>query len=277
MNVEIPASCGHDPVTLDGHSKDFGTNGFAQLLVGKAKTGRVGPKRKKMTVVPMLCSAGGVSWPNLVLLYDKDQQLFGAVDLIGERDPQEHLDVQKIRIKKDEARLTLVGYDGCCFTKTLRKAGLSWDNDSFSWWATGALTIDFAHRRSNTELGGPGIIESVEDAGIYLRPAPRAFKKFIERRWKRYDRQSLCDDTTIYVDRYSHKGAALGAETGCGGARFVWARSKGRWRAVLGYQDGPYCYGLTKLQRRALKVLGQSCYDRHFKRHKLGNWPRSGM
>lgn len=273
-NAEIPESCGHPATTLDGYEKDFGQNGFAKLLVNKARTGRLGAERLKTTVVPLLCTAGGVSWPNLVLLYDATSRLVGAIDLAGERHAQEHLDVKRIRIRNHRAHLTLTGYDGCCFTTTIRTAKVWRSTSSFSWQSSGVLTIDFAHGRGDTTYGGPGIVESATDAAIWLNPAPKKFKRFIARRWKRL--LNGCN-AAVYVDRYSHKGFAIGAETACGGARTVWAQRDGRWRLVLGYQDGPYCYGLTKLQRRALKVLGQSCYDRHFKRHKLGNWPRSGM
>ena len=279
-NAPIPASCGHAATRLDGYSKDFGVDadgadrGFAALVRRKADFGRLKGVPGKVAAVPMVCSAGGVSWPQFVLLYGAHQQLLGHVDLGNMHAAQEHEDVLRIHFAHKRIHVRWRGYEGAGSTFTTFTGVIGWKHGHRTWSHTGPLTIDYARDRYSYDFG-PGIVTAPSDAKTWLFPAPRRFWTFIRHRWHK-DAGYGCDQTFVNVDRYSHKGFASGGEGGCGGAAYIWHRVKGRWRVLLGYQDGPFCWSMTKPLRRALHVLALSCYTRAGHTRHLGHWPRSG-
>lgn len=280
-NAPIPASCGHAATTLDGYSKDFGTySGSATLLTRQARFGHLKKVKGKVAAVPMVCNAGGVGWPELILLYAAHKRLIGYVDLGKLSTAQEHEDVQSLRFHHGRIKVRWRGYEGAGSTFTTYRGTIGWKKGRRTWRHTGPLTIDYAKGRYSYDFG-PGIVTAGTDAKTWLSPAPKAFRSFIRHRWNKLAAASGgCPYTpTINVDRYSHKGFASGGEGSCGGAAYVWGRVHGKWRALFGYQDGPYCQGLSKLNRRALHVLGLSCMDTKppYHSHLLGHWPKSGQ
>lgn len=280
-NAPIPASCGHAATTLDGYSKNFGTySGFASLLTKKARFGHLKGVKGKVAAVPLVCSAGGVSWPEMVLLYRSHKRLIGYVDLRKLSTAQEHEDVQSLRFHQGKIHVRWRGYEGAGFTFTTYRGTIGWKKGHRTWWHSAPLTIDYAKGRYSSDLGA-GVINSASDTSAWLYPAPKAFRSFIRHRWNKLASYSDCQytDAKVTVNRFSHKGFASGSELYCGGAQFVWGRVHGKWRVLFGYQDGPYCQGMSKLNRRAMHVLGLSCMDTKapFHTHQLGHWPKSGQ
>jgi hypothetical protein len=72
------------------------------------------------------CSAGGVSWPDTVLLYGPGPKLLGTanVDAIH---PAEHANVESMSTEGRDVRVTWRTTDGCCFNKSAWTARLHWD------------------------------------------------------------------------------------------------------------------------------------------------------
>jgi len=66
------------------------------------------------TVAAFLCSAGGVSWPNVIAVYGPGTVLLGSVDL-GDYVEAEHSDVTSMKADGNTIRLKWTSYDGCCF------------------------------------------------------------------------------------------------------------------------------------------------------------------
>lgn len=66
------------------------------------------------------CSAGGVSWPDNLLIYGPGPQLIGSADLT--RDKTEHADVKSLQWTDNQLKVDWVSYNGCCFFATHRSA-----------------------------------------------------------------------------------------------------------------------------------------------------------
>jgi len=279
-NAPIPASCRHQATTLDGYGKSFGMNGDAQLVTGAARFGHLRGVAGSVAAVPLSCNAGGVGWPELVLLYGAGKHLLGYVDLAKLPTAQEHEDLVRLRFGKGRIQVRWQGYEGAGSTFTTYRGVIGWKKGHRTWSHTGPMTIDYAKDRSSYDFG-PGIVGSASDARVWLYPAPTAFRTFIRHRWQRVEAtnpESICGfHGYVTVDRYSHKGFASGGEGGCGGVAFVWGRVHGTWRVVVGYQDLPSCTSLTKIQRRAFVALAQSCMTKSGGSRHLGHWPSSGQ
>lgn len=280
-NAPIPASCEHPATTLNGTKKTFGANqsrGFAQLVTKFARTGHLKGHAGKVTVVPLVCSAGGVIWPEYLLTYGKGNRLLKTIPLGNATADQEHEDVTALRFSHGKVQVSWHGYNGAGFTITPYRGTIGWAHKHETWKNTGPLTIDWADDQSQSPEGAS--ISVSTKASYMLSPAPKTFRTFIQHVWnKDYAAAGQCAaDTTVNVQRYSHLGFAVGGEGGCGGAGAIWARVGGKWKNIEYFQDYPECSSLTKLQHRAYVALGQTCWDpKTQKTVTLGDWPKSGV
>lgn len=275
-DAPIPASCGHPATRLDGTRKDFGSNGFARLLTGNAVFGAL---RRSGTsdVVPLVCSAGGVTWPERLLAYAPGPRLLGAIELRRLRPREEHVDVRALRLAHRTASFALRAYQGANFDVAEYRGAAWWKDGRLAWSPHGPLTIGYDPGHDNTDGFGYGVVTSRHDASTWLTPAPAGFRRFVAGRWERLAAQGCRQRSVVQVDRYSHRGFVDGAEGNCGGAHVLWARTRGHWRLVSSSQDVYDCARISRLERRALHVLGRRCYDGDTGRMvPLGRWPRSG-
>jgi len=280
-DAPIPASCQHAATTLDGTTKDFGEAGFAQLETKYARYGHLKGHRGKVAVVPLVCSAGGVTWPQYLLLYQKGGRspaLIGTVPLGTKAVDQEHEDVTGMRFSHGKVHVNWHGYDGAGFTIAPYRGTLGWHKRHVTWKHTGPLVIDYATGPSDSDSGVS--VTGAGQARYMLAPAPKPFTSFIQREYDKLAASaSGCDgQAAVNVERYSHKGFAVGGEGACGGAAYLWARIGGKWKSILEWQDYPQCDRLTKLQRRGYVATGQACWNAKTQQPvTLGNWPASGI
>lgn len=136
LAVRVPADCEHPAGRLsNGRLPLSGDNsGFAMTWDATTKKFVATPLLTDLTgdgarelVGVMLCSAGGVTWPETVLVYTPSAdgpQLLGSVNL-GELTPHEHADVDSLKTVPGGVLVTWHSYEGCCFmrqdwTATLR-------------------------------------------------------------------------------------------------------------------------------------------------------------
>lgn len=279
-NAPIPASCRHSATTLDGFKKDFGPFGFAELQTKQVATVSTRKRIGELTIVPLLCSAGGVAWPELLLAYDRAGRLVGSVNLAGIRGAQENEIVTKIRTVGQEVRVQFSGTDGCCFVETTHRGVLGWKHGKLSWRHPGPLTIDFMSGGvDQSPISSWGVVHDPSDANLWLKPAPRKFRVFIKHRWKhRAASVPSCPVAAeVTVARYSHKGFAFGSESSCGGAGYIWGRMGGKWRAMAASQDYYGCGSASSVRRRAITILALTCVTKAGSLRTFGTWPRSGQ
>ena len=281
-NARIPASCTHPAARLNGFHRSFGRHGSAQLLVKQAVTARLGGPSGSLTreaiVVPLDCNAGGVGWPQLVMVYGMQGRLLGWVDLGKVRQAQEHETVTEMTQAGAQLQVMYFGTDGCCFSRTTNRGVLGWRNGHVTWHSPSPLTVDFAAGLKHRTPPGPGLVTKPSDAAVWLTPAPRPFRHFIKHRWVRlHNAAGSCSSVVVSVSRYSHKGFASGAEVACGGAAYVWGRDHGRWRPILGFQDVTRCGEPGSLRRQAFTALAVQCLNAQGKVVRLGHWPQSGQ
>lgn len=280
-NAPIPASCGHPATRLNGYTKNFGTRGNASLRVGFAKFGRLRGVTGAVALVPLDCSVSDVAGkPEFILLYGSGPRLLGYVNLAKIPGTPADAAVDGRQFRNGSA---LVHWTGgvyvAGYARTTYRGVIGWSHGRMTWSYTGPLTADYAVNR-NSDNSGPGIVNSPSDVRT-LAPAPQAFRNFIKQRWNRMNNAPAAKDCaqppSINVDRYSHKGFAVGGENDCGGAIFVWGVVRGRWAPIWESQQPPQCSQLTALQRRAFVALGQQCWVTNGQPTKtLGNWPTSG-
>ncbi len=74
----------------------------------------------------LLCSAGGVSWPELILVYSTGPKLLGYTDL-GDITPTEHSDVESMSANSGDLRVAWNSYEGCCFNQVRHTGHVHWD------------------------------------------------------------------------------------------------------------------------------------------------------
>lgn len=275
-NAQVPGSCGHAAARLNGYSKTWPDNrGEGTLMVRKAIHGHLAGRSGWVTVVPYWCTAGGVSWPELILVYGAHARLIGSVDLLRIKGVQEHEMARRLAFVDGRVRFLFDGYEGCCFMHSVHRGAIGWAKGHRTFRHVGPLIIE------NTDQYA-GTIDGPNQASWAVVPAPADLARFLQRRWAQ--EQQAAENAGcgygagVSLDRYSHKGFAMGDVGSCGGYQAVWAKVSGRWKEVLGYQESPTCASLTSIQRRAMTVLGQGCYrSGNTSPTKLGNWPRSGM
>jgi hypothetical protein len=280
-NAPIPATCEHPATTLDGSTKDFGQDGFARLETAYARQGHLKGHRGAVAVVPLTCSAGGVTWPQHLLVYQKGPAgptLVGSVHLSSKTARQEHEDVTAMRFRHRKLRVSWHGYDGAGFTVAPYRGTLGWSKKHLTWKHSGPLVIDYASDQTGTPNGAE--VTGPHQARALLAPAPKSFTRFIRHRFNKLVASAgeCAQYADVSVQRYSHQGFAVGGEGACGGALYLWAHVGGRWKAILGWQDYPRCGSLTRLQRRGYVATGQACWSGKAQNPvTLGDWPRSGI
>jgi hypothetical protein len=151
LGAEIPATCEHAPGALvDGRLPGLAaTEGYAEIGTGLTGTGTsdgVPPAFTDVTgdgiddaVAVLGCSAGGVSWPDVVLLYGPGTALLGAIDLYDVT-PAEHATIESLTVADVGVRAVWTTYDGCCADPVRWTALLRWDGGALE--ATGLAPLD---------------------------------------------------------------------------------------------------------------------------------------
>lgn len=277
--LKVPASCGHPAEVIPGTKKDYGSyGGFATVLVEDAVFGDLTGDGRSDAVVPLLCSAGGVSWPEHLLVYGPGVRLLGSVEVGDAANPQEHADVSELRFDGDTVDVAFTTYEGAGFNVANYRGDLTWTGSRpVLDHGGGPLTVTYTGDSSGLGIGS-GVVTEPDAADLWLRPAPADFRAFVQRLWQENDDGPTCP-ATVSVDRWSHLGFAAGGISTCGGYGAVWARGPGGWEEVLGYQDGPYCDALSDRARDALTALAIPCLDPNdvSEGELLGEeWPASG-
>ena len=77
------------------------------------------------------CSAGGVSWPDTVVLYAPGPRLLGAADFYTVH-VAEHASVASMAAENGDVRVTWSTYEGCCLDMREWTARLHWDGSAFA-------------------------------------------------------------------------------------------------------------------------------------------------
>ncbi|MBO3746108.1 hypothetical protein J5X84_08535 [Streptosporangiaceae bacterium NEAU-GS5] len=138
LRAPVPASCRHKAGRLVAghlplrHPKGGADPGFATVLRSHGSHFLVKPVLADLThdgkselSGVLLCSAGGVTWPELVMVYERGPKLLGFVNL-GDVTKAEHSDVTSMSAKHGDLRLTWKSYDGCCFQVHKHSATVHW-------------------------------------------------------------------------------------------------------------------------------------------------------
>lgn len=273
-NAAVPASCRHAATHLDGYQKHWPNyTGDGELLVRKAIHGHLAGRSGWVTVVPYDCGAGGVGWPELVLLYGARARLIGSVDLGNIRGAQEHEQTRRLAFVDGKVRFLFDGYEGAGSMRSVHRGIIGWSSGHRTFRHQGPLII------TNQADSGVGMITGPNQASYAVYPAPASLASFLQHRWSQDEAEAAsygCPEPTVSLLRYSHHGYALGLAGSCSGYEAAWAKVSGRWRQVVGWQDYPLCGRLSRRQRRALTVLAQSCWKGSTLVH-LGHWPGSGL
>lgn len=133
-DAPVPAVCQHPATQLSGYKRDYGMyGGSTQLLKHKAVFGRLGRHRGSVGIAPLVCSAGGVTWPEVIAVYGPGPRLLGSVDLRRVRPHREHEDVRSMRFSHHELIVDFLGYDGAGFDYIHHRGTLSWRHGRVSW------------------------------------------------------------------------------------------------------------------------------------------------
>ena len=122
-----PASCGHAATSVYGGHKSFGTyRGDLWLGLGQSSSFAkplmtdVNRDGVQDAVVSMTCTAGGVSWPDWVLVYTGRARLVGAINLGSRSDTQEHASITRIVRRDGRVRVHWISYEGAAFNPRYR-------------------------------------------------------------------------------------------------------------------------------------------------------------
>jgi pimeloyl-ACP methyl ester carboxylesterase len=292
LNAPVPASCRHTATRLKGYKLDYDTGnhglsrGFAELETKQAVFGDVTGDGRSDAVVPFLCTAGGVSWPEFLLVYGPGPRLEGTVDLASLPMQQEHADVDKLTLsggKKPRVTVAFRSYEGAGFGIGTYTGTLAWSSGKPTFDHSEPLTADFTTDDDGNSLGiGYGTINQATDVETWLPNTPPDFADFIRNEWLKTNRElagSCPSGANVSVDKYSHLGFASGGEGGCGGAAYIWAKDGGQWRTIDISQEAPYCSQASNQLKRAYYVLGIGCYASANSTQitNRGQWPASGQ
>lgn len=281
-NAPIPASCEHKATRLNGFSKDFGKyksgayKGDASLDTKKVVFVALGPTAYKYAVMPLYCNAGGVGWPELLLVYAAGPRLVGSVDLRNISTAQEHEDVSHLSVVPHAVRVAFTGYDGAGFAVSTYRGRLWLFKGVVRFRHSDPLTVDYAVGGAQSGGFGPGIYSGRGD-GIFFAPAPKSLRLFVAHRYRLLKSKYGAHGTAVEVARYSHHGFAFGAESMGWESVVLYGRVKGAWTRLGNWGDGPTCRSLSRLQIRGLTATHGFCFSRKGGIKYLGSWPRSGQ
>ena len=135
--VEVPASCQHEATTISNGQADFGRDGYVQLGLDRTED-RPGPvfadfdgDGLKEAAVVMDCSAGGVNWPNWLLVYGNGPELVGAVYLGDDPSAQEHAEIQDVAWSGSGLDLSWISYEGAFSNPRYRQGTIKHDGDDY--------------------------------------------------------------------------------------------------------------------------------------------------
>ncbi len=131
----VPSLCEHPEGTLvDGALPGIPPeNGFVALRATVepeastdlvATTDLTGDGRPETAAV-FACSQGGVNWPNVIVVYDPELRVLGAIDL-GDLGESEHAEVESVRGAGAVVTVRWSSYDGAGFCAKNWTAGLHW-------------------------------------------------------------------------------------------------------------------------------------------------------
>lgn len=137
LTAPVPAACQHPAGRLSGGElKGLGPTEGYEFISG------VSSMSGMHTVPPVLadfsgdgaddaaavlnCSAGGVSWPDTVLLYGPGPVLLGSADLDTVH-AAEHADVTTMTAENGDIRVRWSTYEGCCSDEMHWSARLHWN------------------------------------------------------------------------------------------------------------------------------------------------------
>ena len=138
LSARAPAMCRHksDRLVNGNLPGQSYTSGFVAIRLKGSEYSDVAikPARTDLTgdggsdtAAVFVCSAGGVSWPNVIAIYGPGTVLLGSVDL-GDYVHAEHSDVTSMAAVAKTIKVHWMSYEGCCFDKknwvgTLRYRG----------------------------------------------------------------------------------------------------------------------------------------------------------
>jgi hypothetical protein len=276
-DAPIPASCGHKATRLHGFSRNFGTyRGFASLDTKRVVFVALGRSPRKYAVIPLDCSAGGVSWPELLLVYSVGPHLVGSVDLGRIKTAQEHEDVARLRPATRKVHVVWRGYEGAGFTVSTYTGTLTLAKGRVTLHHTGPLTIDYSADEAQSGSFGPGIYRGSGDRGLFY-PARKTFISFVVHRYRALRSKYGAHGTAVMVIRLSHRGFAFAAESMGWESVVLYGKIKGEWNRLGNWGDGPECRSLSHLQRRGLTITHGFCFTDSGSVKYLGSWPHSGQ
>ena len=130
----VPASCGHPATLVRNGTRDFGIDGYASLTL-RRNDFQAGPVFADLTgdglregAVVFGCSAGGVSWPDSLLIYTNGPELVAAFSLSEQPSTQMHATISRLELRGSTIQLHWTSYEGAGFnprylTGTVRLGG----------------------------------------------------------------------------------------------------------------------------------------------------------
>ena len=117
----VPESCGHPETTVHNGTREFGQKGYAALslrasdLSASPVFADLNGDGLREAAVVFGCSAGGVSWPDWLLVYGNGPELLGAISMMELASTQEHASIRDVEVDGNALRLHWVSYDGASF------------------------------------------------------------------------------------------------------------------------------------------------------------------
>lgn len=131
QSARIPASCTHPAARLKHGVKDFGTRangssrGIAELESRTRSNAvpiahpihalqRGTSSLGAYEVVPIVCTAGNVGWPDVISVYNRKGTILASIDL-GTIAGQEHASVTAVSLRSNHFRAHWDAYDGANF------------------------------------------------------------------------------------------------------------------------------------------------------------------
>ncbi|MCC6830483.1 MAG: hypothetical protein IT200_03985 [Thermoleophilia bacterium] len=124
LNAPVPSACEHPAGTLvDGELPGIPDGeGEVVLDTSHVALGAVVPGRGTGAVAALTCNRGGVGWPQVIVVYDRDLRLLGSLDLLAvTHGGREH--VRRLRLIGRIAEIQVVNIGrpddpGCCGTRS---------------------------------------------------------------------------------------------------------------------------------------------------------------